>query len=42
MIYVDPAKDLVIAMHSAWPEATGGGEFGAHRAAFLQALAEAL
>ncbi len=42
LIYVDPAKDLVIAMHSAWPEATGGGDFGAHRAAFLQALAEAL
>ncbi len=42
LIYIDPAKDLVIAMHSAWPAATGGDGGGAHRGAFLQALAETL
>ena len=41
LIYVDPSKNLVIAMHSAWPQA-GSSELGAHRAAFLAALAKAL
>ncbi|MCZ6616923.1 MAG: serine hydrolase [Gammaproteobacteria bacterium] len=41
LIYIDPDNNLVIAMHSAWPQAVGT-EFGAHRGAFLQALARAL
>ena len=41
LIYVDPSKNLVIAMHSAWPQA-GGTELGSHRTAFLKALANTL
>ena len=41
MIWVDPERDIVIAMHSAWPQATGR-DLGEHRLAFLAALADAL
>ena len=37
-IYVDPARQVVIATHSAWPMA-GGDAFYAHRWAFMAALA---
>ncbi|ANM30896.1 beta-lactamase [Acidobacteria bacterium Mor1] len=40
-IWIDPQRDIVIAMHSAWPEATGR-ELSRHRMAFLASLAEAL
>ena len=41
MIYIDPSKNLVIALHSAWPSA-GSEELREHRSAFIEALAEAL
>ena len=37
-IYVDPAREVVIATHSAWPMA-GGDAFYEHRSAFMAALA---
>ena len=37
-IYVDPARQVVIATHSAWPTAIGD-EFYQHRQAFFAALA---
>ncbi|MDT8369727.1 MAG: serine hydrolase domain-containing protein [Longimicrobiales bacterium] len=37
MIHVDPELDVVIAMHSAWPQPTGRA-WSARRAAFLDAL----
>lgn len=40
-IVVDPGENLVIATHSAWPQATGR-IFSQHQAAFLGALTEAL
>ena len=40
-IAVDPAEDLIIVTHSAWPQATGRA-FSRHRAAFFAALTEAL
>ncbi len=40
-IWVDPAEDLVVVTHSAWPRATGR-EFSRHRLAFLAALTTAL
>ena len=40
-IYVDPARQVVIATHSAWPVA-GGDAFYEHRQAFFAALAARL
>ena len=40
-IYVDPARQVVIATHSAWP-AAGGDAFYEHRQAFFAALATQL
>ena len=40
-IYVDPARQVVIATHSAWP-AAGGDAFYEHRQAFFAALAARL
>lgn len=41
MIWIDPERNIVIALHSAWPVA-GTDELRDHRATFVQALAEAL
>jgi len=41
MILIDPERNIVIALHSAWPVA-GSEALRDHRAAFLQALADAL
>lgn len=41
MIYIDPERNVVIAVHSAWPVA-GSEELRTHRAAFVNALADAL
>ena len=41
MIWIDPARNIVIAQHAAWPNA-GDDELRAHRAAFVAALADAL
>jgi len=41
MIWIDPARNVVIAQHAAWPLATDDA-LRSHRAAFLTALAEAL
>lgn len=41
LIHIDPAADLVIAMHGAWPEPTSADR-SAHRAAFLAAVKAAL
>ena len=40
-IYVDPARNLVVATHSAWPTAIGDA-FYAHQGAFISALAQRL
>ena len=40
-IHVDPARELVIVTHGAWPRATGR-EFSTHREAFFNAVAMAL
>ena len=40
-IHVDPARNLVVATHSAWPTAIGG-DFYEHQGAFISALAERL
>ena len=40
-IYVDPARQVVIATHSAWP-AAGGDAFYEHRQAFFAALSAQL
>ena len=40
-IYVDPARNVVIATHSAWPTAEGDALYE-HRQAFVNALAERL
>lgn len=40
-IVINPAEDLVIVTHGAWPQAVGR-EFSAHRTAFFPALTEAL
>ena len=40
-IYVDPARNVVIVTHSAWPTAIGD-TFYEHRRAFVSALAERL
>jgi len=37
MIHVDPALELVIATHSAWPEPVGAS-YAAHRSAFIQGV----
>ena len=41
LIYVDPANELVIAMHGAWPEPTSRMR-GAHRSAFIDAVRTSL
>lgn len=41
MIWIDPARGIVIAQHAAWPNALDA-ERRAHRAAFFAALADAL
>ncbi len=41
MIWIDPARNIVIAQHGAWPQATGEA-LRNHRAAFFAALADAL
>ena len=40
-ISIDPAEDLIIVTHSAWPLATGR-EFSRHRTAFFEAVTTAL
>ena len=40
-IWIDPARNIVIAQHAAWPNA-GDELLDAHRSAFLSALADAL
>jgi len=40
-ISVDPAENLVIVIHSVWPDAMGH-QYSAHRDAFLDALTQAL
>ena len=39
-ITIDPAEELVIVTHSAWPQATGR-EFSRHRSAFFEAVTAA-
>ena len=41
IIWIDPSREIVIAVHSAWPNA-GDVELRDHRAAFITALADAL
>jgi CubicO group peptidase (beta-lactamase class C family) len=41
MIWIDPSREIVIAMHSAWPVA-GSEELREHRTAFVKALASEL
>ena len=41
MIWIDPKRNIVIALHSAWPSA-GNSELREHRMAFISALADAL
>ena len=41
MIWIDPGREIVIAMHSAWPVA-GSEELWQHRTAFVNALASEL
>jgi len=41
IIWIDPSRRIVIAMHSAWPVA-GNQALREHRMAFIQALADAL
>ncbi|MEX2467294.1 MAG: serine hydrolase domain-containing protein [Gemmatimonadota bacterium] len=41
MIHIDPARDLVIATHGAWPSPTGE-EFSAHRDGFVGAVGRLL
>ena len=41
LIRIDPARNLVIAMHEAWPNA-GDPDLWAHQSAFLEALSTAL
>lgn len=41
MIWIDPSREIVIAMHSAWPVAWSK-ELGEHRTAFVNALASEL
>jgi len=36
-IHIDPAAELIIVTHSAWPQATGR-EFSRHRTAFFEAV----
>ncbi len=38
MIWIDPSRNIVIALHSAWPNA-GSPELREHRTAFINALA---
>jgi CubicO group peptidase (beta-lactamase class C family) len=40
MIAIDPARKVVVAMHSAWPVA-GSPELREQRGAFVEALIEA-
>ena len=40
-IWIDPARNIVIAQHAAWPNA-GDDQLRGHRAAFTAALADAL
>ena len=40
-IWIDPHRNIVIALHSAWPKATDRAQ-SAHRSAFINALADAL
>ncbi|MEE2778831.1 MAG: serine hydrolase domain-containing protein [Acidobacteriota bacterium] len=40
-VWVDPARDLVIVTHSAWPRATGR-EFSVHTGGVIQAITQAL
>ncbi len=41
MIWIDPSRNIVIALHSAWPNA-GDSTLREHRTAFIEALAAAL
>lgn len=41
LIHVDPAEELVIAIHSAWDSATGD-EYYVHQSAFIEAVTAAL
>ncbi len=41
MIWIDPSREIVIAIHSAWPNA-GDAALRSHRGAFIKALADAL
>lgn len=41
LIWIDPGREIVIAMHSAWPVA-GSKELREHRSAFINALANEL
>ena len=41
MIWIDPSRGIVIALHSAWPSA-GNSELREHRMAFINALAAEL
>jgi len=41
MIWIDPKRNIVIALHSAWPSA-GSAELRNHRMAFVNALADSL
>ena len=41
IIWIDPARRIVIVMHSAWPVA-GNQQLREHRMAFIKALADAL
>ncbi|MGB3165679.1 MAG: serine hydrolase [Alteraurantiacibacter sp.] len=41
-IYIDPARNLVIAINSNWEQATGGGGAGAERYAFYRAVQAAI
>jgi CubicO group peptidase (beta-lactamase class C family) len=38
MIWIDPSREIIIAMHSAWPVA-GNEDLRDHRTAFVNALA---
>lgn len=40
-IHIDPAEELIIVTHGAWPRATGR-EFSRHRTAFFRAVTAAL
>ena len=40
-IHIDPAEELVIVIHSTWPQPTGR-EFERHRSAFFEAVTAVL